>query len=325
MNQVVRPLNPTCWQRVTLGNALGPTIFHEDWWLNAATNGAYEVAEVSNGGVVVGSLPYWRTRRLGLVWCKMPPLTPFLGPVIDISDTKGTAYLQRRMQITHDLILKLPSASFLQIKCHRDVSDVLAFQEQQFKSNVQFTHEIRPAPDNILWDNLHAVRRQQIKNAQARLDIATLDNPEPFLRFYRTNLNARGITDRYNNLECSKIIVACINRQRGRILAAKDKKGVLQAAIFCVWDATSAYYMMTTRSLSSWHGCVSALLWEAIKDASHRNLIFDFGGVGTKGSVRFYSDFGGVVRPRYVVTKMTFPVGLAYTLLSGFGREQFFY
>ena len=33
---------------------LASTIYHEDWWLNAAAYGDYEVAEVLNGGYVVG-------------------------------------------------------------------------------------------------------------------------------------------------------------------------------------------------------------------------------------------------------------------------------
>jgi hypothetical protein len=37
-------------------NPLVPTIFHEDWWLEAATGGRFEVAEVAAGGRVVGRL-----------------------------------------------------------------------------------------------------------------------------------------------------------------------------------------------------------------------------------------------------------------------------
>jgi hypothetical protein len=54
---------------------LAPTIFHEDWWLNAEANGDYDVAEVLNGGHVVGRLPYRVTRRFGMKWCTHPELT----------------------------------------------------------------------------------------------------------------------------------------------------------------------------------------------------------------------------------------------------------
>ena len=37
---------------------LTPTIFHESWWLDIATEGRYEVVEVTQNGEVLGRLPY---------------------------------------------------------------------------------------------------------------------------------------------------------------------------------------------------------------------------------------------------------------------------
>ena len=51
---------------------LASTIYHEDWWLNAAAYGDYEVAEVLNGGYVVGRLSYRITRRFGMKRCTEP-------------------------------------------------------------------------------------------------------------------------------------------------------------------------------------------------------------------------------------------------------------
>src|SRR4029077_10244739 len=64
-------------------NPLVPTIFHEDWWLEAATGGRVEVAEVASCGRVVGRLPFHKTKWLGLTLIRMPELTYFLGPAID--------------------------------------------------------------------------------------------------------------------------------------------------------------------------------------------------------------------------------------------------
>src|ERR1700674_2575471 len=62
---------------------LAPTIFHEDWWLDAATGGNFEVVEVTVGGRTVGRLPFNTTNRFGLKMIRMPALTYFLGPAID--------------------------------------------------------------------------------------------------------------------------------------------------------------------------------------------------------------------------------------------------
>ena len=102
---------------------LTPTVFHEDWWLNAATNGAYEVAEVSNGGKVVGRLPYFRMRKLGMTWGALPALTHFLGPAVDEGVGNANRRFVHRLEITRELIHKLPPARFTRIKCQRGIPD----------------------------------------------------------------------------------------------------------------------------------------------------------------------------------------------------------
>jgi len=75
--------------------------------------------------------------------------------------------------------------------------------------------------------------------------------------------------------------------------------------VFCVWDQTAAYYLLTTRIPDAHDGAVSLVLWEAIQDAAQRGLIFDFDGLVNKESFAFLSGFGGVLCPRYVVTRIS--------------------
>jgi len=138
-------------------SGLAPTIFHEDWWLDAATNGQYEVAEVASGGSVLGRLPYRVTSRFGMKWCAAPELTYFLGPAVDEGTGNVYTRFMRKMEITitRDLIRKLPRASFTQIKCHGGVNDVIAFQTEGMQTTVRFTYEIRPKQPDELWDNIY--------------------------------------------------------------------------------------------------------------------------------------------------------------------------
>jgi hypothetical protein len=75
--------------------------------------------------------------------------------------------------------------------------------------------------------------------------------------------------------------------------------------IFYVWDAAVTYYMLTTRTRDSHNGVVSMLLWEAMRESAAKGRVFDFGGIGTIGSVLFYSAFGGEVRQRFVAERWT--------------------
>ena len=181
---------------------LAPTIFHEDWWLYAATNGRYEVAEVLSGSTVVGRLPYFITRRFGMKWCAQPELTYFLGPTVNEGTGNINTRFMRRLEITRDLLRKLPGVNFMQIKCHRGIHDVIPFQDLGFLTTVQFTHEIHPAPADELWRKFSQKKRQVILKATEKMSISTLDDPAVFMRFCEANLGARGIKNKRNIPTC---------------------------------------------------------------------------------------------------------------------------
>ena len=63
--------------------SLIPTVFHEDWWMEAATEGRHTILEISANNQTVGRLPFMMRNRLGLKGIWTPPFTYFLGPGID--------------------------------------------------------------------------------------------------------------------------------------------------------------------------------------------------------------------------------------------------
>ena len=197
------------------------------------------------------------------------------------------------------------------------MQDVLAFQEQNFRTTVQFTHEIHPAAERtLLWSNHRRSRRQEITKAQAIVDIAPMDDVDAFLRFYKSNIGAKGVKSNVDEATSRRVITEALARQRGYILAAKDKSGNLLAAVFNVWDKVAMYGLLTTRAPDADSGIVSALIWHAVRDASQRNLSSDFAYLATRGSITFLRYVGCVIRSRYICTKMSMPVQLAYVLLK---------
>ena len=103
-----------------------------------------------------------------------------------------------------------------------------------------------------------------------------------------------------------------------------DKNRNPSSAIFCAWDDTVSYHLLTTRMPTSTSGDTSALVWHGMQDAAQRGLIFDLGGIATQGNAFFYSGFGGTVSPRHVATKTMLPVHLAHVLLRSFRGDQSF-
>jgi hypothetical protein len=306
-------------------DSLSPTIFHEDWWLNAATDGEFDVCEVKTGGRTLGRLPFHLTQRWGIKLLRMPFLTYFLGPAIaEIAGTANNRFL-KRLEITRELLRKLPPASWEYVKCHADVPDMIAFQECGFRTYVQFTHEIKPQSADLLWKNMRDKTRNVVRRAEETFSVDEWNDAEGFIQLYGHNLNSKGIANAIDARVSVNIIAAALERKRGRILAARDARNQVIAANFCAWDRNACFYLLSSRSNDSGNGAISLLLWEAIKESTRRGLAFDFAGLGGRGSILLYSGFGASVCPRFVgVRAGTFARMLNEVKLS-FQPDNFFY
>lgn len=306
-------------------NPLAPTIFHEDWWLDAATGGTFEVAEVAAGGRIVGRLPFYKSNRFGLTVIRMPELTYFLGPAIDEGEGSPNTRFLKRLHITRELIERLPRVSWHYMKCHGAVTDVIAFQGLGFRTYVQFTHELVPQPVSVLWRQMRNKTRNIIRKAEERFLITELADPFEFLRLFEHNLKSERQVNRLDKTRCLNILSAALERRRCRILAAQDSKNQIVAANVCVWDETSSFYLMSTRSPDSGNSAIALLIWEAIKESARRGLMFDFAGLGNKGSVLLYSGFGARVCGRYAAVRARPIARMLYELKCLAAPENCFY
>jgi hypothetical protein len=304
---------------------LAPTLFHEEWWLDVATAGRHGVAEVYDNEILVGRMPYYRFRRHGLMLTRMPPMTHFIGPAVDEGVGSPISRFRRRLAITRELIAQLPSASSHYIKCHRGVSDVLAFQMERFTAGVQFTYEFEGRSVDEFRQGIFGKTRNDIRRGEKSLRIATMTDPAEFVRFYRENLDKRGLRSMIDFAASERLVAACLERKRGRIDAVYSAAGVLEAAAFSAWDRNVAYGLMSTRRPDSGNLAGCLLVWEAIRSAIGDGLIFDMAGIGSDGSVKFLSGFGGVIRPRYIVRRDTLVGELACQLAGRIAKRPTYY
>jgi len=219
---------------------MAPTIYHESWWLEVASDGAHQEVTVSSGGLLLGRLPYLPMRmRGGSTALVMPPMTHVLGPVLSMDvATNGLTRSMRQVTITADLIAQLPKASHIWFQLHRGTTDTLAFEAAGFVSSVDFTIEIAPDSRDVLWRQMRDKTRNVIRRAEERLNMVQWTDAAQFLDFYEDNLRAKGLPNRYERTACERVIKKCLARGAGRLLVAADGDGNPQAAIFTIWDRT---------------------------------------------------------------------------------------
>ncbi len=300
---------------------LAPTVFHQGWWLDAVTGGDYQASEVVQSGRRVGWFPYVIAPIMpGHRVCGMPVLTHFLGPAIDEGSGAACNRVLRRAQITRELLAQVPPTSGFWQVMHRGTPETLVYQEMGYEAAVRFTFEVGPAPREVLWRNMRDKARNVIRRAGEHYTAMPMD-AAAFAETYTANLARAGAHSRYAPALLERACQAAITRGQGACLAAMGTDGEPAAAIFSVWDSQAAYYLLSTRRADSGNGAVSLLLWTAMQDAAARGLIYDFEGVVTAGSALFFTGFGGVIVPRFTVSRFTLAHRIAGRLSNPFRRS----
>ena len=301
-----------------LPDPLVPMIFHNRWWLDAATDGRHEEIEVRSGAAVA-RLPYLAVREWpGYRVCTMPQMTHSLGWAVDLGVAPGPEATVRHIEITRLLARRLARFAGFHHKLGGQITDTFAFGEAGYTTGVQFTFEIAPQPNDATWRAMRDKTRNVIRRAGERFAVDSAIDPDTFASIYEANLRRRNLINTAPRMV--QVCAAALAHDSGRFFAARDDAGAVEAAVFIVWDHRTAYYLLATRAPKSDNGAISLLVWHAIRDAHARGLVFDFDGVGTPGSRLFFTGFGGVVTPRYIVSRYSWGSRAAQGLRHGANR-----
>jgi hypothetical protein len=284
------------------------SLFHEPWWLAAASQGQFEEITVSKGGQVVGRLPFVINRKMGFTTVRMPPFTHVLGPLVDAGQGNTQTQLLRRLSIVRDLLDRLPRFDFFKLALNAATADGLAFQDRGFEISPQFTFLIdcrRDLPE--IWEDMHFKTRQHIRRAEKKFTVAAVEDPHHFMRFYQTNANRRGRIVPTDFGAFETLFHECRSRDSGEILSATRPDGTPTAMIYIAWGHGTMYYLLSTRTADpDDSGSINLLIWAAIKRASERWLLLDLDGVISSGTARFLSGFGGRMKARWIARRASF-------------------
>ncbi len=274
-------------------------IFQEPWWLDAVAAGAWQSLEVTRGTRVVARMPIVPRRVCGFTIIRQPPLTPTLGPWIELSGTTMAKRLTEEKNLFNDLIDQLPKWDYIQLNFNHRITNWLPFYWRGLKQTTRYTYILNYISDlDQVWLGLQENVRRHIRNAERRLTVrddlsveTLLDVVE--LTFSRQNRRLPFPRELFRCVE-----TACVAHDARRMLFAQDADGRIHAALYLIMDTSYAYYLLggaDPRLRSS--GAQSLLFWEAIKLASRKNLKFDFEGSMIEPIERVFRAFGAVQVP----------------------------
>lgn len=293
-------------------------IFSKDWWLDA-TCGAdnWDVVISKSGNEVVGTLPFYKTRKFSLTLLKMPLLTQKLGPWIKYpQNQKYEKRLSHEKKIMNDLISQLPHFDLFQQSFDYSITNWLPFYWNKFKQTTRYTYVIDDLSnlDNVFQEFKSSVRGKTRK-AEKLVTITSEKTLEDFYLVNKMTFERQKIKIPYSYKLIEEKDKALSSRNSRKIFFAVDEQERIHSALYLIWDSRSSYVHMVGEDPDLRNsGAGSLLIWEAIQFTKNQLKLncFDFEGSMIEGVEEVRRAFGAIQKPYFEISKINSPALKAY-------------
>lgn len=301
-------------------------LFQSDWWLNAATDGRWDVATVRRDGAVAASLPFQIIQRGGLRFLSLPRYTRTVSPGLLLPPGKPVTRLARSVTLLGELMASLPRHDRLELTLTPGSSLEFPYVALGYLVSHNFTFVTQAArSEDEMWGGMEQKTRNVVASAAKRLSLEQHSDIDRFIAIARAE---RGrVKSDHDFPAVRRIFEACSARGQSVILSVRDEQGDVASCVL-VWDNERVYHWLSARAPArAGSGGGSLLVWEGIKFALQRGLTYDADGFATTQSALFLMRFGLEPVARPVVSRGSRAWRLAFlvrTVLSP-NREDLFY
>lgn len=282
-------------------------LFSRDWWLDAVCGkDRWDVVIEEKGDQVFASLPFFITVKYGFRMIKMPALTQHMGVWIKYPENQKYAkMLSYQRDITARLVDRLPQVASFHQRFHYSFTNWLPFFWRGYSQSSRYTYILEDLTDlDEIFSQFKTNIKTDVRKAGRILTVTTDDDFQKIVDLNRLTFSRQQTDFELDERALENIESACREKKCRKMFFAKDAEDRVHAALYLVWDETSAYYLLGARDSSLENtGATSLLLWEAIQHASTVTTRFDFEGSMLKPVERFFSAFGAVQKPYFDIKK----------------------
>jgi hypothetical protein len=283
------------------------TVFHYSWWLEISSPRFQILGVRDKGGRLVAGIPLPMRRLPGLSLIHSPSLTPYLGPIFDLSREHGICdqlYLMR----SYGELLARRIPAFDSFRCVVGASgpDLQGFLWAGFQAELAYTFRISRSQTlasveeqmtRTHYQNLSKALRLRLQVTRNEAAAASDALAEMHRRRHEALLYPEEIARRL----CS----AALERGKGDLYLARSSDEVPVAALFTVHDLRTTYQIISGFETSREYDQGSyILLWRALKDALEEGRDYDFEGSSLRGVEKFYRRWGATAAPVWRLVKV---------------------
>lgn len=259
-----------------------------------------------------GGFFYLAAKKGGLQFVKLPPYTPHCGLFYEDNSSNPSIKNSNRkevMGVVCDYLRNInPALTVLAFSTSQ--IDLQPFIWNNFKVIPNYTYQLS------LLKNLSEIQSgfdSKNRNVIAKVlkdqpdIICNGEMPLSLLNFFTESLDKTGANIYKQELAQ---IFSVYSDHVGAFHFSVRLEGRIQAAVYCVYDEETCYYLLggTVREASA-NGLNNLLLLKAIEKAKELGCeVFDFEGSMLKGVERFFRSFGPELKPFYTINKAWKPI-----------------
>lgn len=306
---------------------LDAPFFYSDWWLDIVSESSWDVILEEKDGKVIGALPLFIKKKAAFTGIDMPLLTPFMGVLLKYpNNLKASKKIGFEKKIVQKLITSLPKVSFFNQNFHYQFNNWLPLYWGKYSQSTRYTYLLEDITNlDLVYKSFETKIRGDIKKASTKVEVLSNFNAKILFNSLNQTFKRKNLNTPYSLKLLSEIFRACNTKNCGKMFFARDNEMNIHAAIFIVWDSTSAYYLLGGGSSKFRNsGATSLLLWKAIQFCSSQKIkMFDFEGSMIEPVERFVRAFGGKQKP-YFNIKKTFSKRLFLLEQLRFFKKNFY-
>lgn len=303
---VLLPAQFDLWDTLVEKSPHGTT-FHKTWWLEA-TGCDFQILGCWNEeGALTAGITLPRKSRKSLNLFHAPALTPYLGPVFDVSSAACTRDQIYMMRSQGELLARAISGfdSFCQI-AGAVAPDFQGFLWAGFHIEIGYTFrfDAGTTPEEALRGTARTHRQKLKPTRNEDVWIERGVDVDALLHLNRRTFERQGCSATYPESLVRSLVQASAERGCGDIYTARASAGKPLAALFVVHDARASYQIVSgvdwdERNSSAGH----LTTWRAIQDALEAGRAFDFEGSRIRGVEQYYRRWGAPARTTWILRK----------------------
>jgi lipid II:glycine glycyltransferase (peptidoglycan interpeptide bridge formation enzyme) len=282
-------------------------IFMQNWWLDAVCGDAWSVAlSLDEKGEIEAAMVFSIRKKLGLTTLSEPILSPFCGVWFRQNTFKKQheAIFYRKKNL-EKLIQQLPFAHRYSFRLQTSLTDWQPFYWANWQQETRYTYRLALDDLKIVAENFNDNTKRNIQKSTKNFTIESSNNFDKFLEINALTYQRQALNQPIPLSLWQSVERILVEKNHRRLFFAQNTEGSFEAAIYVVFDGSTAYYLAggateEGRSKGAMHG----LLAHAIQEAAAAGCtIFDFEGSMLRGVEPFFRGFGGELTPYFRVFK----------------------